>query len=175
MVASGQMCVTNESGAMNLLQTIKKAFSNRKPPILMTLPCHSDTDIYTDAQHFSGRRWEELKCNELEKYHAALFGFSGESFCYFLPGIMSASIIEDNPHLIMIDAIISELDRLPQTGMTDEELLTRWMRLSADECRATQEWIVWLSEKLQDDGQDPLLRAYEGLDILISAATPSAP
>jgi hypothetical protein len=159
----------NESSTTNLVQRIESAFSERKAPTAVTCAGHPDTDEYSDAEHFSGRRWKDLNCRELERYHAALFGFNDEAFCYFLPGVMCAVIREESPHIIMVDPMIAELDRLSQTGISDEFVIGRWIDLSIDECRATQEWILWLSEKLPSDNQDPLLRAYAGLEILIAA------
>jgi hypothetical protein len=154
---------------MILLQRIENAFSGRERPTSTAPAGHPDSDIYSDAEHFCVSCWQDLNCVELEKFHAALFGFNDEAFCYFLPGIMYAALVEENPNIIMIDAIIAELERLSQTGISDEYVIGRWIGLSIDECRATQEWVLWLSEKLPSDSQDVLLRAYAGLEILISA------
>jgi hypothetical protein len=152
-------------GIEELLSFIAEAFQSRAIPKFIVEPGSPDTDIYQDAQHFAGRAWEQLTCAELQQYHSATAGFSPEAFCYFLPGIYSAGIKENQPNLIVNDALVGSLDRGNAPNSWDEFFLQRWPQLTPQECAATQRWLLWLSDSgnLQDIA---LSRAFDTLNLL---------
>lgn len=75
-----------KTGIEELLIFIAEAFKARPIPKFIVESESPDTDVYQDARHFAGKTWEQLTCAELQKYHAAINGFSPEAFCYFFAG-----------------------------------------------------------------------------------------
>jgi len=154
---------------------IGAGFARRVKPALVVAPGAPRTTEYNDAQFFLGKHWQQLNCADLEKYFDALFGFSSEAFCYFLPGIYCAGIRENRPDLMVNGSLITSLDRSNQLSSWDTFFLERWPTLTPAECHATQLWITWLS------GFDPpvfsdtsLSRAFDTMT-LISNQTSATP
>jgi hypothetical protein len=155
--------------AMNLLNTLQQAFAKRQKPKQLVASDHPPTDIYDDATHFHDVLWINLTGNELERFSDAFYAFNPLAFCYFLPGVLCASIRENEPGLIIISGLIGMLDRSPDISLWDTFFLERWTLLSKSECEAIQEWVLWLAE-FDDTSftQDSLTRAYETLGLLSS-------
>jgi len=129
-----------------LIRLITEAFSRRARPVLVVPEDHPPTDIYEDALFFRSMTSGELTCKDIATHSAATSGFSPEAFCYFLPGILVATIREDRPDLIGADGIIYQLDRSNMTSSWDDFFSKRWPMLSREECRAVQHWVLWLTE-----------------------------
>ncbi len=158
---------------MNLENRIEQAFSNRvRPERVVTSDYPDDVllsdSLYSDSLYFDKRDWRTLTADELERYFEAIFGFTPLAFCYFLPGILCASIREERPDLIVNDSLIHQLDRSPDISNWDTFFLQRWTLLTPVECAAVQEWILWLTKYDNHPvAQVSLTRAYETLALLI--------
>ncbi len=147
------------------LAFIAASFKHRELPKVVVDEEGRETDIYQDARIFTGKRWTEVTCAELQEYSAAIFGFSPEAFCYFLPGIYTAGLREERPDLLMSNAIVGGLNRGNAPDTWDEFFAKRWPQLSPDECEATQKWLLWLSESGQFE-DIVLSRAFDTLELL---------
>jgi len=160
-----------------LIDQIWRAFANRLKPTSVVPAGHPPTEIYSDAMFFASKTADELTSEALTQYFDAVAGFSPEAFCYFLPGILVATIRENRPDLIVAGAIIGQLDRSNMPSSWDDFFAQRWPLLNREECRAVQAWVVWLTEcnpPVFDDNS--LSRAFDTLELLANkdAATPLA-
>ena len=162
---------------MNLLEEIESAFSDRQMPQSAVRNDAPATDEYLEAKCFSGKHWKDFSCADLDRLSGAIFGFSPEAFCFYLPGILAASIRENNPDTMMSQSIINMLDRIAAPSSWDDFFGARWPLLSPAECAAIQNWILWLTEfEPPIFGDGPLSRAYDTLDLIAlqKRATPIA-
>lgn len=160
-----------------ILLKIQSAFSERTLPSLVIPTDVPPTDIYQDADNFLGKKWDSISCEELEKNPAATSGFTPQAFCYYLPGIMSASIRERRPDLIANAALVYMLDRSNTPSSWDNFFIERWGALNCAECRAVQLWILWLADANPAEFTDSeLSRSFDTLEILShrGTATPIA-
>ncbi|MEZ0260601.1 MAG: DUF6714 family protein [Alphaproteobacteria bacterium] len=148
-----------------LLTFIAEAFKDRAMPETVIKAESPDSDLYEDAQEFTGKAWQQITCAELQQYYDAIFGFSPEAFRYFLPGIYCAGIRENQPNLIVNSSLVSCLDRGNAPNSWDDFFAKRWPQLSPKECEATQKWLLWLSDcgACEDIA---LSRAFDTLNIL---------
>lgn len=152
---------------MTLLEEIESAFSEREMPLSTTKKNAPATDEYTEAQWFGGKHWKTLSCADFDRLPSAIFGFSPEAFCFYLPGIMTASVRENYPDLMMNQSIINMLDRIAAPSSWDDFFGARWPLLSPTECGAVQQWILWLTEfdpPIFSDGS--LSRAYDTIELI---------
>jgi hypothetical protein len=160
-----------------ILHKIRSAFSGRPLPSRVIPANASPTDIYQDAEHFLGQRWDEVSSEQLDRYPAAVYGFAAQAFCYYLAGIMSASIRERRPDLLVNSALVYMIDRSNIRSSWDDFFVERWCALSSEECGAVQCWILWLAEASPAEFTDSeLSRAFDTLDLLshLHVATPLA-
>lgn len=154
-------------GNVNTLLLIEKAFSHRRMPTVFLVSGQLAAHECDDIMAFWGKPWSNVTGAQLEKHFEAISWFTPEAFCYYLPGIFSAGINEDKPWLIVNHSLISMLDRSPDPGLWDDFFLVRWPLLTAEECGATQEWILWLSSFENGSfSEDSLSRAFDTLDLL---------
>lgn len=155
---------------MQSLLLIENAFSGRIKPAAVIRADAPDTDEYQDASKFLGIEWNLITCSDLERWPAAISGFTPEAFIYYLPAILSASIREDRPNLIANDAVINMLDRSNSASTWDIFFIERWCRLTKDECDATQHWIMWLSEFHPNAFNDSeLSRSMDTLELIANS------
>ena len=150
-----------------LLKALSAAFGERCRPEVLVGSDQLSKDELAEVMAFSGRHWSEVTCDLLEENRDALFWFSPEAFCFYLPGVLSCGIAEDRPDLLAYDAILGMLDRSPEPAYWDDFFLARWPLLSAEECEACQSWLRWLDSagaELRREGS--VFRALETLDLL---------
>jgi len=160
---------------MDLLSLIDAAFSDRKKPVITTQLDAPVDEMYADALAFQKKLWHEVTCAELEKYTDAPYAFNPEAFCYFLPGIYSASVRENRPDLLVIDSIIGMLD-LGDPVTWDEFFCERWPTLTMKEYEATQHWLMWVANSKSEHDSDvphprahnPVSRAFDTINNLMS-------
>jgi hypothetical protein len=115
---------------------------------------------------FWGQPWSSVTGSQLEKHFEAIFWFSPEAFCYYLPGILTAGIKENKPGLIVNQSLINMLDRSPDPASWDEFFVARWPQLTAGECEAIQHWILWLSSIEERSADSSLARGFDTLELL---------
>lgn len=151
---------------MKIIAFIEQAFSARRQPEIVVIPNYPETDEYLDALQFRAKTWQSLCAEDWDKYPAAVYGFSPEAFCYFLPSILSIGIREQCPYLLVNYSLIEMLDKSPEPSLWDQFFIDRWPNLTQKECEAIQKWILWLttSDIFSDD---TCTRAYETLELLI--------
>lgn len=162
---------------MNILKKIDLAFTSRIKPEKVVLHESPITDEYKDASFFQEKSSDDIDCDFLEKHCDAIFGMSPEAFLYFLPGIYKAIFREQRPEIRVCASLINMLDRSNIPSSWDTFFINRWAALTPEECDASQEWILWLTnfEDLFVYGNE-LTRAYDTLSVISAqqSATPIA-
>lgn len=154
------------------IEEIRDAFSHRERPSVITIPGHSLTTEYEDADAFQGKAWIDVRCSDLDKHMDAVHGFSPQAFCYFLPGIYCAGIGEQRPDLLVNQALIGMLDRGNSPTSWDDFFSSRWPLLSRKECKASQSWVLWLADAAPSCFSDASLsRAFDTLELLSNSAS----
>jgi hypothetical protein len=157
-------------GNVNTLCLIEEAFGHRRMPRLFvpseTMAAHERDDVMA----FWGKPWSAVTGSQLEKHFDAIFWFTPEAFCYYLPGIFTAGITERKPWLIVNQSLVNMLDRSPDPLSWDDFFYARWSQLTASECEATQAWILWLSSFDVQDEESSLARAFDTLELLAKRA-----
>lgn len=152
---------------MNTVGLIEEAFSHRRLPRLFLVSEELAAHECEDVTSFWGKPWSSVNGLQLEKHFEAIFWFTPEAFCYYLPGIFTAGIKETKPWLIVNHSIVNMLDRGPDPTSWDDFFFARWSQLTARECEATQEWILWLASFGSTSYSEPsLARAFDTLDLL---------
>jgi hypothetical protein len=154
-------------GNVNTLHLIEEAFNHRRMPTLFLLSEQLAAHEREDVLAFWGKPWSCVTGSQLEKHFDAIFLFTPEAFCYYLPGVFSAGIKENKPWLIVNHSVVNMLDRSPDPASWDDFFFARWSKLTARECEATQAWILWLSSC--DDSsysEVALTRAFDTLELL---------
>lgn len=156
---------------MEILDEISEAFSQRSLPAQVIPSEAADTEEYTDAEFFRGRHWESVTCSEWESHPAAVFGFSPEAFCYFLPSVFVAGIRENRPELLVNSSLVMTLDRSNAPSSWDNFFVKRWPTLSGGECRVVQSWLLWLADVVPPVVEDQSLsRAFDTIELLLNQA-----
>ena len=134
-----------QSLAATALAVIGEAFADRAPPAAIT-----DSMQLSDAEHaevtsFEGMRWRDVGFEQVAECADAVFWFSPEAFCYYLPGLLAAGLREDRRDSNAYDALIGMLDRSPEPDYWDDFFAPRWTLLSAREIEAVRAWVRWLA------------------------------
>ncbi|HEV7237954.1 MAG TPA: hypothetical protein VGQ36_01860 [Thermoanaerobaculia bacterium] len=146
---------------------IEEAFNHRRMPMLFLVSEQLAAHEYDDVMSFWGKPWPRVTGAQLEKYFEAIFWFTPEAFCYYLPGIFIAGILESKPWLIVNHSVVNMLDRSPDPASWDDFFFARWSQLTARECEASQAWILWLSSfKDGTYSEIALDRAFDTLELL---------
>jgi hypothetical protein len=156
---------------MSLTSRIKEAFSKRDKPVNVIPPDAPPTDEYQDALHFYGLDRYAITCQELDDYPSAVSAFTSEAFLYYLPGIYVAGMNENRADMQIYSTLVYGLDRSNMPSSWDDHFLKRWARLTPDECRASQDWLLWLRKF---DGLFPygneLSRAFDTLTVISNSS-----
>ena len=150
-----------------ILSSMERAFGWRQPPQCLINSTELSPQEKGTALRFQGRDWRDLNCKELQEDHDIVFLLSPEAFCYFLPGIFSATIRESRPDLLINESIVQMLDRDPDPNTWDDFFLPRWTNLTFVECDAVEQWLWWLhGHPAGDFREDAILRSTETLNLL---------
>jgi len=153
---------------MTVIDEIAAAFAHRGAPSKMILESTTSPSEVNDVNHFAGKHWSEITCEDLTIYRDAIHHFSGQAFCFYLPGILIAGIKSGDRHLLVFDSIIDSLDRSPVSENWDSLFLSRWPLLSIEQCSAVQSWIFWLEEGAAGSYENSFDRCLETLELLKS-------
>ena len=132
------------------LDLISAAFANRAKPSVLTDSKQLSDFEYEEVIAFQGMRWQDVTFVQVEQYPDAVFWFSPEAFCYYLPGILAAGLRVNRWDLNAYDSLIGCLDRSPRPDYWDDFFLPRWTRLTVAEVNAVAAWARWL-ELVQPD------------------------
>jgi len=136
-------------------------------PTLFLLSDQMAAHELRDVMSFWGEPWSRVTGAQLEEHFEAIYWFTPEAFCYYLPGIFSAGIRENKPWLMVNLSLVTMLDRSPDPDSWDDFFSARWPLLTPQECEATQAWILWLMSF--EDGsfsESSLGRAFDTLELL---------
>ncbi len=111
--------------------------------------------------------WQDVTVSVWEAHSDAISLLSPEAFCYYLPGLLDASVRERQPHMIAAMTVLFMLDRTPTEELWDTHFSKRWTLLTIDELAAVEMWVEWLSsiENLAVD-ELGLTRALVNLELL---------
>ena len=132
-----------ESQAAIALDLINDAFANRAPPSLLTDSKQLSDSEYAEVMSFQGLSWHEVTFPQVEQCPDAVFWFSPEAFCYYLPGLLAAGLKENRWDTNAYDALVGTLDRSPEPDCWDDFFLPRWPLLSVEEIEAVRSWVRW--------------------------------
>lgn len=158
---------TSDARAAIALNLISRAFKDRKPPSLLTDSMQLSDWEYEEVMSFQGKKWTDVDFELVERCPDAVFWFSPEAFCYYLPGILSAGLRETRWDSNAYASIIGLLDRSPESEYWDDFFLPRWPLLSVEELDAVVVWVDWL-ESVQPDAyhENTYQRVRDTLTIL---------
>lgn len=123
------------------------------------------SDIAEDAYYFTGRDWRGMTCEEFESRMCCFAGFIPPAYCYYLPGVMTASI--RTPHLPLEFTLDQHIYiDLSQIRTHDSvRYLEKFILLTRAECIAVKKWMLWLVSDV--DGLNPLKEELDNLDWLL--------
>jgi len=151
---------------MELAEKIEAAFRHRPlPNALSSLPAIL-LDEEPDIGDFEGRRSSELTQDDIYILGRALSFFSGEAYCYYLPGNMSTGVRSNDRDSLVYDSIVFSLDRSPVVDYWDTRFLSRWPLLSNDEIAAVQDWVHWYFQSPNVQWSNTLERYHDTLELL---------
>ena len=155
------------------LNQIEAAFAGRLPPRDLTDSKQLLDFEYDELMSFADLRWQDLAFDQIDQNADALFWFSPEAFCYYLPGFLSAGLKENRWQTNAYDAILTMLDRSPEPDYWDDFFAPRWTRLTVVELQAVAAWLRWL-ETVDPDTvyANTYDRAHDTLTLLAEHRTP---
>ena len=145
---------------MELTNEIERTFAARQKPPQVRLGdgiLQLDSDV-EQALWFSGRDWHELTWQDWQEHRSAIYFFAPDAFAYYLPSILILSAQNSNKPLAAAEALISELDRSPDTTGWTEGFASRFLELSSKELDTLKGWLLQLCE----------YGAYKGWGIAVS-------
>lgn len=147
----------DDDDASALLRRLETAFGARVEPERLWSSDHVPEDV-SEVQSFRNLDWSTLSVDHLARNHSALYFFSPEAFRFFLPRVLASGLREGRTDILAYDSIVGSLDRSPRTDYWDDGFRERWEPLSAVECSAVQEWLLWLQ---REDGESYPENAFD--------------
>jgi hypothetical protein len=138
------MTMSQDNQARAALEAIERAFARRRPPSVMTDSKQLSDSEYEEVMSFEGLRWQDVRFDLVERCSNAVFWFSPEAFCFYLPGLLAAGLKERRADANAYDSLIGLLDRSPNPDYWDDFFLPRWTLLTAEEIDAVGDWVRWL-------------------------------
>lgn len=136
------------------LERIAAAFAERAKPSILTDSKQLSDWEYEEVMSYEGFGWRDVTFEQVAKYPDAVFWFSPEAFCYFLPGILSAALKEDRRDSSAYDALMGVLDRSPEPAYWDDFFLPRFTLLNMAELDAVAAWMHWF-QAVEPDAYKP--------------------
>ena len=133
--------------SVELLSDLNSAFTSRRRPRRLTASGQLSKDEALSAARFENKTWRDVTLEMLREDHEVLFWLSPEAFCYYLPGVLSVAVSEDDASLDIYDTIIYMLDRTSEPAYWDDFFVSRWTLLSPVECEAVRRWVDWFMKK----------------------------
>jgi hypothetical protein len=137
--------------ATTALNLVQNAFAGRAPPKEITDSKQLSDTEYKEVMSFEGLKWREVSVALVEQAPDAVFWFSPEAFCYYLPGVISAGLSAGRSDLLYFDSLIGCLDRSPVPSYWDDFFYPRFTLLKPDEIDAVSSWARWM-ELVEPDG-----------------------
>ncbi len=132
------------------LDQIRRSFASREAPTEITDSKQLSDIEYEEVMSFSALSWSEVSFDQIERNADAIFWFSPDAFCYYLPGFLSVGLRDQRTDSNAYDALIGMLDRSPEPEYWDDFFAPRFSQLSRPELRALAAWVDWLESQLPD-------------------------
>jgi hypothetical protein len=128
---------------------LDKAFANVPRPGDEPLASSSRPEECEDTEPFRGKIWQELGLNFLERHRNALFWFTPQAFCYYLPAFLNEGLVVPYP-----DYVVSILNLLSPTenGQAWRFREERWRRLTPPQIEHCEEWLTALLVQAKPGG-----------------------
>jgi hypothetical protein len=133
---------------MELAKKIERTFASRQKPPQVRLGddiLQFDSDV-EEALWFSGRDWQELTWQDWQEHRSAPYFFGPDAFAYYLPSILILSAQNPKEPLAAAEALISELDRSPDTTGWTKGFARRFLELNSEELDTLKEWLLQVCE-----------------------------
>lgn len=161
-----------DKAAARALDQVQSAFSDRAPPKKITDSKQLSDSEYAEVMSFEELKWREVSVALIEQAPDAVFWFSPEAFCYYLPGVLTAGLRAGRSDLLYFDSLIGCLDRNPEPDYWDDFFFPRFTLLSPEEITAVSAWAHWM-ELVEPDGYHELTyqRVKGTLELLRQRAT----
>jgi len=131
--------------ALRVSNLVRTSFSQRVRPVKATNSLELSSDEQENLKEIFQFSWKETSAKDWERLSDVVSWFSPEAFCYYLPGIIVASIEENCPTLTAVCNLLFMLDRTPSLELWDNFFFERWTLLNSQELEAVATWIHWLS------------------------------
>lgn len=144
------MDLLKSAAAHEALALIQSAFADRAPPTVLSDSKQLSDVEYEEVMVFDGMRWRDIEMSHVERGADAVFWFSPEAFCYYIPGFLTASLRENSLDSNAFDSIIGCLDRSPEPDNWDDFFAPRFTRFSIAELDAIAAWVRWVEMMLPD-------------------------
>ena len=129
---------------------INAAFADRMPPAILSDSKQLLEFEYDEVMLFDQMRWQDVEITHVEEAPDAVFWFSPEAFCYYLPGFLVAGLRENNVDSNAFDSIIGCLDRSPEPDNWDDFFRPRFAQFKTAELDGISAWVCWM-EMMQPD------------------------
>ena len=150
-----------------VINLVTQAFFGRCRPTVISDSVNLSNWEVDALSYISSFDWCDLSGDVCEKCFDVFSLLSPDAFCYYLPGVIKASVEEGQPNLIVVSAIVSMLDRSANQEWWDDYFFQRWSLLSVDELSAVEEWVYWLASiDIKAYSDDSLERAIDTLSAL---------
>jgi len=161
-----------KSAADRARNLIEAAFADRARPAHLFDSKQLLDFEYDEVMLFDQMRWQDVEIAHVDRAPDAVFWFSPEAFCYYLPGFLVAGLRENNVDSNAFDSIIGCLDRSPEPDYWDDFFRPRFTQFKVSELEAVSAWVRWM-EMVQPDAFDPITyqRAQDTLELLKWQAT----
>jgi hypothetical protein len=157
------------ANAMSVSEQVRAAFSQRTRPDKATESSDLTKDEHAALYEIFQRDWRETTAAEWERLFDVVSWLSPEAYCYYLPGIMLATIERNQPNLIASASVLFAIDRTPSIELWDDFFVARWTLFNREELEAIKAWIYWLSTfddfMLDDTSQ---ARILVNIDLLLA-------
>ena len=166
---------------MTFREKVTHAFAHRCLPAEVLAPksCRQcDSDVQ-ETLWFTGRDWSSLTWNDWRDRYDAIFFLSAEAFAYNLQSLLCLTAENPADSLLAAEAVISPLDRSPNTDGWDDFFRSRYTALTPPELDCLEEWLLILCESpayrsygaAQDGPGDTLGRAIDTITLLRTHTT----
>jgi len=125
------------------LALVGVAFADRPAPASLTDSMQLSDAECQQVMSFDAMTWQDVGFQQVQRCSDAVFWLSPEAFCYFLPGLLTASLREGSLAANAYEALIGMLDRSPEPAFWDDFFAPRWTLLSPLEVEAVAAWVDW--------------------------------
>ena len=138
------------SAAQRAQVLIEAGFAGRNPPALMYDSKQLLDFEYDEVMSFDQMRWQDVMLSHVDQAPGAVFWFSPEAFCYYMPGFLAAGLRENNVASLAFDSIIGCLAQAPEPDNWNDFFRPRFTRFQIAELDAILAWVCWMEMQQPD-------------------------